>query len=206
MSAPPVRNGFTLVEMLVALIIFAIIAAGALGLLRFSVDAEMASREKTGEIAAERRLIAVWSADMAQASPRPARGMGGEPEPALLAGENGDLVAVTRSGWDNPSGELRASLQRVVWRMEGNRLVRIGLPRVDGAVRPEPSVMAELGGTPGLRFRMAGGNWVGAWRPENPAELPAAVELSLPQPDGAVLRVVTLVGSGPAPDEEEAEQ
>ena len=203
MTAPPKRNGFTLVEMLVALVIFAIIAAGALGLLRFSVDAEMASREKTGAIAADRRLIAVWSADMAQASPRPARGQGGEGEPAMLAGENGDLIAVTRSGWDNPSAEARASLQRVVWRMEGNRLVRIGLSRVDGAVRPEPSVMAELRGTPGLRFRMAGGNWVGAWRPEDPAELPAAVELSLPQADGTVLRVVTLVGSGPLPEEEQ---
>ena len=202
MSAAPKRNGFTLVEMLVALVIFAIIAAGALGLLRFSVDAEMASREKTGAIAADRRLIAVWSADMAQASPRPARGPGGEPEPAMLAGENGDLIAVTRSGWDNPSAETRASLQRVVWRMDGNRLVRIGLPRVDGAVRPEPSVMAELRGRPALRFRMAGGNWMGAWRPENPAELPAAVELSLPQADGTVLRVVTLVGSGPLPEEE----
>lgn len=192
------RNGFTLVEMLVALIIFSIIAAGALGLLRFSVDAELASREKTDEIASARRLIAVWSADMAQASPRPAKGNGGEPEPALLAGENGDLIAVTRGGWDNPSGQNRASLQRVIWRMEGNRLVRIGQPFTDGAQRAEPSVMAEFSGQPGLRFRVEGGNWMGFWRPENPAQLPAAVELTLPQPDGSVLRVVSLVGSGPA--------
>ena len=201
MTRPCARNGFTLVEMLVALIIFSIIAAGALGLLRFSVDAEIASRDATGEIAAERRLIAVWTADMAQASPRPARDAGGEPEPALLAGENGDLIAITRGGWDNPSGQARASLQRVIWRMEGNRLVRIGLSHVDGAARGEPSVMAELSGQPGLRFRMAGGNWVGTWRPQNPAELPAAVELTLPQPDGTALRVVTLVGSGPAAEE-----
>ena len=140
---------------------------------------------------------------MAQASPRPARNEGGEIEPALLAGENGDLIAITRGGWENPSGQARPSLQRVIWRMDGNRLVRIGLAYVDGAVRPEPSVMAELNGQPGLRFRMAGGHWVGAWRPENPAELPAAVELTLPQPGGAALRVVTLVGSGPAPEEEQ---
>ena len=36
-----------------------------------------------------------------------------------------------------------------------------------------------------------------------PAELPAAVELTLPQPDGTVLRMVTLVGSGPAAEEGE---
>lgn len=200
MSRAP-RNGFTLVEMLVALIIFSIIAAGALGLLRFSVDAEMASREKTGDIAAQRRLIAVWSADMQQAAPRPARDSGGAPEPALLAGENGDLLAITRSGWDNPSGRNRASLQRVIWRMDGNRLVRIGMPLVDGAARPEPGVMAELRASPALRFRLRGGNWVGTWRPQDPAELPVAVELTLPQSDGTNLRVVTLVGSGPAPED-----
>jgi len=47
MKQLPTRNGFTLVEMLVALTLFAVIAVGALGLLRFSVDAELASRQKT---------------------------------------------------------------------------------------------------------------------------------------------------------------
>ena len=49
--------GFTLVEMLIALAIFAIIAGGALSLLRFSVDAEIASRTRTEQIAATRRFL-----------------------------------------------------------------------------------------------------------------------------------------------------
>lgn len=197
-------NGFTLVEMMIALLIFSVIAGGALVLLRFSVDAELASSRATDRIASARRLVAVWNADMAQASPRPARGDGGALEPAMLVGEAGDLITLTRSGWDNPSGEARPSLQRVTWRMDGNRLLRIGRGFTDGAMAQEPGVMAELSGSPRLRFRMAQGNWVDRWGPEDPAELPAAIELILPQAAGSPLRIVTLVGSGPQPEGGEA--
>lgn len=192
--APP-RNGFTLVEMMVALVLFAVIAGGAIGLLRFSVDAEIGGRKVTTRIADQRRFLAVWTADLAQAAARPARDVGGATQPAMVQGANGALIDLTRSGWDNLTGEPRSSLQRVSWRVEGDRLVRVGFPRTDGASAPEASPMLRLYGTPRLRFRMAEGNWMDRWVGEKPTDLPGAVELTLPQEDGTSLRIVALVGA-----------
>lgn len=190
------RNGFTLIEMLVALAVFAVIAAGALGLLRFSVDAELASRARTDQIAAERRFLAVWTADLAQASPRIARDEQGRAHPALEAG--GDVVLrLTRSGWANPDGAARPSLQKVEWRWDGKALVRAGYPYPDGAA-PEPaSAMLALVAAPVLRFRTGDGVWRDRWEPQREAELPVAVEVLLQRPGapgGEPLRIVSLVG------------
>lgn len=193
-APPPPRNGFTLVEMLVALAIFAVIASGALMLLRFSVDAELQSRRKTDEIASQRRFLSVWTADLAQAVPRPARDEGGTAHPALEANTGGVLIRLTRSGWANLDGAARPSLQKVEYRVTARALVRAGYPFPDGAA-PEPGAdVLPLSGPPTLRFRGKDGVWSDRWEPQLSTELPVAVELLLPQPGGAPLRIVSLVG------------
>ena len=187
------RNGFSLIEMLVALSGFAVIAGGALALLRFSVDAELASRAKTQQIAAMRRFLSVWTADLAQAAPRPARDAGGTTHAALETGD-GIVIRLMRSGWENPDGLPRPSLQKVEWRWDGKALVRAGYPFPDGAAPDAASMMLPLTGPPKLRFRAGDGNWRDRWEPQRLAELPVAIELLVPQPGGEPMRIVSLVG------------
>ena len=192
------RNGFTLVELLIALAIFAVIAGGALGLLRFSVDAEAASRTKTQQIAALRRFLSVWNADLAQAVPRPARDTAGIPHNALEAptgAPDGVILRLTRGGWSNFDGAPRPSLQRVEYRWQGGRRARAGYPFVDGAAPDAAAPLADAASAPRLRFRTSDGNWQDRWEPQRSAELPVAIELTLPQPGGQGLRVVALVGA-----------
>lgn len=194
MNEAPTRNGFTLVEMLIALMLFAVIAVGAIGLLRFSVDAELASRNKTDSIAAQRRFLSVWTADLAQAVPRPARDQAGTAHPALEANVDGVVIRLTRSGWDNVDGAARPSLQKVEYRVTPTALVRAGYPFPDGSAAEVAAEMLPLTGAPSLRFRSKDGNWRERWEPQLTTELPVAVELLLPQVGRPPLRIVSLVG------------
>lgn len=194
MSAQPVRNGFTLVEMLIALALFAVIAVGALGLLRFSVEAELASRDKTESIASARRFLSVWTADLAQVVPRPSRDQSGAPHVAFEAGSGGVLLRFTRSGWDNVDGAPRPGLQKVEYRVTGKALVRAGYPFPDGAAPDAGAEVLPLSAPPTVRFRSKDGNWRDSWEPQLSTELPVAVELLVPQQGVPPLRIVSLVG------------
>ena len=197
-GGPTKGNGFTLVEMLIALVIFALIAGSALMLLRFSVDAEAASRTKTQEISAARRFLSVWNADLAQAVPRPARdsaGVAGAALEAPVGAPDGVILRLTRGGWSNFDGAPRPSLQRVEYRWQGGKLARAGYPFLDGARAGSAALLADSPAPPQLRFRTRDGNWQDRWEPQRSAELPVAIELNLPQRGGQVLRVVALVGA-----------
>jgi general secretion pathway protein J len=194
----PREQGFTLVEMLIALAIFALIAGGALALLRFSVDAEAASRTRTESLAATRRFLSVWNADLAQAVPRPVRDEAGTHHAALEAptgAPDGVVLALTRSGWSNFDGAPRPSLQRVEYRWQSGKLTRAGRPFLDGASADPAAALAAAPAAPTLRFRSSDGVWRGRWEPQREAELPVAIELTLAQARGAPLRVVALVGA-----------
>ncbi|WP_068072587.1 type II secretion system minor pseudopilin GspJ [Novosphingobium lentum] len=189
--------GFTLVEMLIALAIFAVIAGGALALLRFSVDAELASRHRTDRIAEDRRFLAVWTADLAQATPRTARDETGTAQPALDApgaGTGGLLLRLTRSGWANVDGAPRPSLEKVEYRWQGGKLLRAGYPFPDGAAADPATAVLDAATVPALRFRTRDGLWHTSWQPERDTELPVAIEITLPRSGGRALRIVSLVG------------
>ncbi|HYZ47905.1 MAG TPA: type II secretion system protein, partial [Sphingomonas sp.] len=83
------RNGFTLVELLVALLIFGMLAAAGVGLLRFSVDAQAATKTRLDALAGERRVESLVAADAAQAVPRVTRNEAGDPVQAFDGGPGG---------------------------------------------------------------------------------------------------------------------
>ncbi len=199
----PSDTGFTLVEMLVALTIFALLAAAGIGILRASVDTQSAVEERLTEVSAIARLHALIASDLGQAVARPTRGPGGE-RPAFL-GEPGSMQLV-RAGWSNPDGEARSSLQRVGWRLEPQGLARTGYRRLDGGGdqpnNGQAAIVLRSLEQVAFRYRGLSGDWTSVWQSSAQEPLPTAVELSVrPSGQAPVVMVIALPprGSGQPP-------
>ncbi len=189
------RNGFTLVEMLVALGIFALLAAAGVGVLRSSVDVQGSVQARLDEMSGIARLNALLSNDLGQAVDRPSRGPDGE-RPAFVGHES--RMAFVSTGRGNFDGAPRSELQRVEWRSKDGALQRIGLTAVDGADDGFPSPMAsDLGGAT-FRYRMLDGSWSPTFASTGQQRLPTAVELTMTPSNGAPIVMVFALPPGSA--------
>lgn len=168
--------GFTLVEMLVAMTIFALLAAAGVGLLRSSVDTQSAVDRRLGEVSAVGRLHALLASDLGQAVLRPTRGTGGE-RPAFIG--EASAMQLVRAGWQNLDAEPRSNLQRVEWRLDQGALARVGHRHLDGGDDGDAAVLARSLESLVFRYRGAAGDWASVWQSTVQEPLPAAVELSL---------------------------
>lgn len=170
--------GFTLVELLVALFIFGLLAAGGTALLASGIEASNSARaamDRTGALARSRSLL---MADLSQTADRPWRDSDGTRQPAFQI--SADRLVLVRRGWRNEAGSSRASLQRVEWRISDGRLERRAAPMLDGAAWGAPAVALE--GVRGGQFSALGPDGAA---PDG-AAMPPAVALTLDLPGGPV--------------------
>jgi len=188
-SIPAGEAGFTLVEMLVALTIFAILAAVGVSILRMSVDTQAAVGRRLGEIGEIGRLQASLANDLGQAVDR--RSRDGQAVRPPFVGEPG-RIAFVRSGWSNIDDAPRSTLQRVEWRIADGGLSRVGHRQVDGSGDGAPALFAR-DSTASFRFREANGNWSTTYLSTDEHPLPAAVEVVVkPRVASAVTVVIAL--------------
>ena len=205
MNAP--ARGFTLLELLVALAVFAIMAAAAYGGLRNVMFTRAALEDENRRLGAVQMAFHRLEQDIEQTAPRGVRDEYGEPQPALSGGTlASEALALTRAGWDNPLGQPRANLQRVAYRLRDGRLWRLYWDVLDrgGPLEPREIVLLDRVRELRLRFLDPGNTWQTEWPPPtDPAgdgqekpdldALPRAVELSLTLEDwGEITRLLPL--------------
>lgn len=196
------RNGFTLVEVMVALFVFAILSAAGVMLLSGSVRAQGAVQGRLDGLAEVQRAASLMTADLAQAVPRISRTASGTLAPAFFAagGTQADpAVQFVRTGRDNPDAMPRGAVQKLEYGVVAGQLVRRGYPQVDGAQPDAPSVLIDGVAGAAFRFRGPDGGWADSWRPADPRAMPRAMELTLQRVAGEPVRLVFLVGADPAP-------
>jgi general secretion pathway protein J len=190
-------NGFTLVEMLIALAIFGMITAAGVALLSLTVRTQESSARLLDSLGALRRTGALLGADLGQAAPRIHRDRDGRPLPAFTGNDGGDalLLGLVRRGWEDESA-FRSSLQRVEYRLREGRLERWRYDAVDGEGRPAAMTLLDNVRSVRLRYRDREGLWRERWDPTDPARLPAAVEMVSDSAGQGQVRMLFLVGGG----------
>jgi general secretion pathway protein J len=117
-------RGFTLLEVLIAIGITAVIGLGVWQVLSAIVQ----SRDRVDELAVQfealQRTMLLLERDITQVVNRPARDIYGDYDFALTSRENDFALLLTRQGWRNPLGIRRSSLQRVGWEYTGDSIRR----------------------------------------------------------------------------------
>lgn len=178
--SPSKQHGFTLLELLIASIIFAIMALMAYGGLDNVIDNSQASQQSLKRLQQVQQCVTVLSRDLSQIIARSIRDEYGNKQPYLSAGNNLDyLIEFSRGGQVNPANLLRSSLLRVAYRFDDEKLVRLQWPQMDRAqgIEARQTTLLENIDNVTIRFLDQNAEWHDQWPPLNAADGSAAIEL-----------------------------
>lgn len=176
-------HGFTLVELLVALFIFALIAAAGVALIGGSVRLQAASARQMARMEDVGRVAALVASDLAQAADRPVRDA---PAFVLDGRPNAPaLIAWTRAG--PPAGTERIALA-----LESGALVRRGVAPAEGSAVSREVLLTGVDAV-GLRAKTKG-EWRIVRDASSAGGWPDAVELTLIGAARPPLRLIFVVG------------
>lgn len=175
------QQGFSLLEMLLAVLLFALAMALAYGglqaLVRASGQAE-ASAERLGRL---QFAIGLIERDLNAVARRAIRDNYGSPRPEFEGGAQ--RLEFTRYGHANALARPRAELERVAWLQRADALHRLHWPVLDRAPGTQPSDDLLLQGVKrfDLIYLDAGGREFRQWPPPRAeaGHLPRALRLSL---------------------------
>lgn len=176
-------RGFTLLELLVAVGIFAIMAALAYAGLDAILNSRQTVETHLSRLESLQQAYVVMQRDITQAAPRTATGERGDVLPALRGSPDGTRLAVTRTGYPNPAGARRSHLLRVRYELTGTRLLRLQWPQIDRATgdQAQQTVLLEHVEALHLGYVDTSGRTQTYWPPagSSPDTLPRAVRITL---------------------------
>jgi len=200
------HRGFTLLELLVAIAIFTIVGAMAMGGLHQLVRQREAAAATMERIRNLQRCVVRMSQDFEQLAARPIRDATSSADiPALFISNNGtDIVEFTHAGWSNPTGINRSTLQRVRYRLVDNKLYRDYWTVMDRTLASTavPVQLLDKVSAVKLRYMSTSREWSSNWPPTQggnaiPGQgasaarnLPIAVEITISLQDWGDLRRV----------------
>lgn len=198
------QGGFTLLELVVVLAIFGLVAVMAYGGLNNVLKTRVAIEDNLERVSELQRAYLRMREDFQQLQPRAVRDEFGEPQSAVV-GRREEGVEIVHGGWRNPAGHPRSQLQRVRWFVEDDQLIRGHYRYLDRAPRTEPERLRVLDNVERMTLRYLDGNR--EWQPEWPPNLrsdpdaqgdptpPLAIEVTLETEQWGELTVLFPSGS-----------
>ncbi len=204
---------FTLIELLLALGIFSILALLAYGGLNSVLSTRETVALESSRLAEVQRGFVRLARDFSQVSPRAVRDNYGDVQPAIHTGadvysytykneQTGEtveakatvLIELTVAGRRLLPGQKRSSLQRIAYAVHDNSLLRLNWSVLDRAQDSKPYVSVMLPNVDKLKFRFlkSDGEWLTSWTIDEVGlqQLPIAVEVTFEDEKWGALRRV----------------
>ncbi|WP_448216651.1 type II secretion system minor pseudopilin GspJ [Endozoicomonas sp. 2B-B] len=168
-------KGFTLLELMIAIMLFAMISTAAYKLFDSVSRAQQVTDGILDSLDEIQRAKLILEKDLFQLAARPVRDEFGEILPAVKSPSlDGFVLEFTRAGWRNPLMELRSNLQRVAYNLEDDELVRYYWLMLDRA--PDPVLIRQviLDNVQALKVRFMDEKkrWKNSWPPEKKSRRP----------------------------------
>ncbi|RJX72468.1 type II secretion system protein GspJ [Vibrio sinensis] len=198
-----VRNkGFTLIEVLVAIAIFASLSVGAYQVLNQVQRSNEISLERGQRLKTLQRALVFMDNDFRQMALRQSRTNGEAPSKNLIHWQDYLLdsdargVMFARTGWHNPQQQFpRGEVTKVGYRIKDGVLERLWWRYVDTPAGQEPIVMPLIDGVEEFDMRFFDDkSWQMTW--DKPGKLPAGVSVRLKLKDFGDIERIYLTGGG----------
>lgn len=193
-------QGFTLVELLAAIAIFAVMAVMAYGGLAAVLRARASVESALDRTAEVQKAIYRLQSDFEQARARSIRNEYGDEQPAFATRDgfrDEAQIEFTRGGRSNPGFQPRSVMERVAYGLEEGVLTRYSWTTLDRASEEGRYKIPLLSSVEDMSWRFLDLNrtWHESWPPRNTVpspeqaqSLPLAVELSLDTKDWGEIR------------------
>ncbi|MEE2025410.1 MULTISPECIES: type II secretion system minor pseudopilin GspJ [Alkalimonas] len=199
--------GFTFIEMLLAIAIFAMVGMASFAVLNSVTTGDRLSRQAAERLQKVQFALMVLERDLMQISSRHIRIQGEAPRKERLLGgrflleSDADAIAFSQHGWRNPGMILpRSELQSLGYRLQEEQLQRLYTLYPDAVTGTEPRVQVLLADITELEFRyLVGERWEERWAD---SLWPAAVRVRLLHAElGEIERVILLPDGNVQPAE-----
>ncbi|WP_417884158.1 type II secretion system minor pseudopilin GspJ [Vibrio rumoiensis] len=204
LSRKTLSKGFTLIEVMVAIMVFASLSIAAYQVVNQVQRSNQLSAEKTARLQDMQRAMIIMDSDFRQMVARSFKGRANATGNRVLYSDEYLLdsqshgILFTRLGWQNPQQAFpRGEIVKVGYRVVDNQLERVWWRYPDTPEGQEPLHKSLLAQVENLDFRFYDGdkeNWQETWQVET--QLPAAVEVTLELKDYGTIRRVYLIPKG----------
>ena len=176
-------SGFTLLELLIAITIFAILSTAVYG----GLNSVLKSREVTARAAEDLQklqlAVSIMQRDFTQLLNLNVRDEYGDVKPPIMTQFSDEhIIEFTRAGWRNPTGQLRSTIQRVTYSVEEKTLYREYWTHLYRGPQEQPIRAPLYKGVNEvtLEFQDDRENWHDTWPPLNvdSDNLPIAIKVT----------------------------
>ncbi|MDP1573987.1 MAG: type II secretion system minor pseudopilin GspJ [Coxiellaceae bacterium] len=189
------NKGFTLIEILVALMIFAIMGTLAARSLQSIIHVHNALKKDNQQTMQLMMTMTLLRRDISEVIDRPILNNSGKVTPALVV--NAQQIVFTRTGLLNPFNDSRQSnMQRIGYVLRGDQLTRLSWDVLDAVKNTQPTSQVLLPGVESIQWQCiaSNGEKSSVWPlPQDPSKIQQDPIDSLPT---VLLMVMKLKGQG----------